>query len=291
MILNETRELLDNTNKRYDDTDILIREFLEHEPESKRAMVSLERMNFIHSHYQISNRDYLYVLAVFIVEPIVWIRKYGWRNPHPKEELAAYLRWKHVGEKKYKDVEKLIKDSVIVHHHNIHIAHEMGIKSVPESFEDVEKMMESYEEKYMKYAESNKELSESTMKLLLSKIPFKCLHATFLHPIIAALCPDRLRLAMGMREPSNALQKLAPFALYMHSFINKHFVPPRSSPILRCSESDSEYVPVEPDAQKMHTAMLYTNFDEYEATYKNGYRIEELGPHHLSEKRWCPMMK
>ena len=80
-------------------------------------MVSLERMNFIHSHYQISNRDYLYVLAVFIVEPIVWIRKYGWRNPHPKEELAAYLRWKHIGKTNVQILSNLIKVSMISHHH------------------------------------------------------------------------------------------------------------------------------------------------------------------------------
>lgn len=160
---------------------------------------------------------------------------------------------------------------------------------MPESFKDVEMMMEKYEERYMKYAESNKDLSESTMKLLLSKIPFKSLHPTLLHPIIAALCPDRLRRAMGLREPSNTLQKLVPFALQLHSFLNRHFIPPRSSPILRCSESDSKYIPLKPGVQ--NTTMLYTNFDEYEATYKNGYRIEELGPHHMSEKHCCPMLK
>ena len=157
----------------------------------------------------------------------------------------------------------------------------MGIKSVPESFEDVEKMMERYEERYMQYADSNKDLSEATMKLLLSKIPFKSLHATLLHPIIAALCPDRLRLAMGLREPSITVQKLVPFALHLHSFLNRHFIPPRSSPILRCSDSSCLH----------ESALLYTNFDEYEATYKNGYRIEELGPCHLSERKRCPMMK
>lgn len=45
----------------------------------KRADDALNRMNDIHSQYQISNGDYLYTLMLFIAEPIKWINKYEWR--------------------------------------------------------------------------------------------------------------------------------------------------------------------------------------------------------------------
>ena len=97
-VLYSTRELVDRCGRRYDDTDLLIREFLEHDPNEPRAMASINRMNCIHSQYKISNDDYLYVLSVFIVEPVRWVERYGFRYPHGKEKYAMHLRWKIIGE-------------------------------------------------------------------------------------------------------------------------------------------------------------------------------------------------
>lgn len=64
-----------NAVKRADDTEILIGEMKSHHPDSDRGSLALRRLNFIHSQYRISNDDYLYVLALFILEPQRWIHQ------------------------------------------------------------------------------------------------------------------------------------------------------------------------------------------------------------------------
>jgi hypothetical protein len=87
-LLAKTGELGDvkNVGRRYDDTEIIIREFAEHALDSDRATAGIGRMNALHSHYKIANRDYLYVLSVFVCESMRWIEKYGYRQLHRKEK-------------------------------------------------------------------------------------------------------------------------------------------------------------------------------------------------------------
>jgi len=70
--------------KRYSDTELLIAEFLSAPPDSRRANEATARMNYIHSIYQkqgyVSNDDMLYTLALFVLEPISWIKQYEWRE-------------------------------------------------------------------------------------------------------------------------------------------------------------------------------------------------------------------
>jgi hypothetical protein len=261
--LNSTGELADKANKRYDDTDIIIREFMEHPPSSVRARAAVEQMNFIHGKYTISNRDYLYVLSVFIVEPISWAEKFGYRNVSPKEKMALYLRWKFIGE-------------------------QMNIKNIPSSYEEIKAYSQAYENKYMRYSENSREIADSTMKLLLSKAPFKRLHQRFLHPIVHALCPPLLRQAMGFPSVSPTVFKVVESLLHIHSFFVRHLVLPKNVASTRTSVSDDDYVAtqIQDKARNAIDKMLYTSFDPYGSTYRNGYRIEELGP-----VQFCPMMR
>jgi hypothetical protein len=85
-LLVKTKQLSDSrfAGKRYSDTELLIAEFLSASPDSRRANEATARMNHIHSIYQkqglISNDDLLYTLALFVLEPITWIKKYEWRD-------------------------------------------------------------------------------------------------------------------------------------------------------------------------------------------------------------------
>lgn len=61
--------------ERYDDTDLLLREYSENNTWSARASTSVARVNAIHAVFskEISNADMLYVLALFATLPAVWI--------------------------------------------------------------------------------------------------------------------------------------------------------------------------------------------------------------------------
>ncbi|KAI1845509.1 hypothetical protein JX266_008367 [Neoarthrinium moseri] len=99
-----TRNLTDPvaSRKRYEDTGIIIGEFMANPPNSARATTSVARMNWLHSKYiqsgQISNADLLYTLSVFITEPVRFARLYDWRPLNDMEHCAYGVFWKSIGD-------------------------------------------------------------------------------------------------------------------------------------------------------------------------------------------------
>lgn len=69
---------------RYDETDILLREYSENDTQTDRAGTSIARINAIHGVYskEISNADMLYTIGLMITEPMNWIdRSVRMRGP------------------------------------------------------------------------------------------------------------------------------------------------------------------------------------------------------------------
>ncbi|CAN0395299.1 unnamed protein product, partial [Scytosiphon promiscuus] len=62
---------------RYDDTDLLFKEYAENDTQSARANTSVARVNAIHALYakEISNADMLYLLALFTTLPGVCVER------------------------------------------------------------------------------------------------------------------------------------------------------------------------------------------------------------------------
>lgn len=246
-VLVSTRELVDHCARRYDDTDLLIREFMEDPSVTWRADLAIRRMNALHEKYRISNEDYLYVLTVFAVEPFRWIDKFGYRLTHPVEKRCAHIIWTDIGTK-------------------------MAIKDIPESYEALELYMDDYEERNMKYHPNNALLAKHTMALFLSKTP------SFLHPLgrnaVYALCDARLRKAMGFPEPLFLLPELIQGILTMAGFFTRIFLPPRLQQVRRTPPSSK----MDESTQARLGVRLCPLYHPFEKTYKDGYCIEELGP-------------
>src|SRR5258706_5538383 len=59
-ILARTGEFLERAAKRYDDTDLIVSELVEHGYDSARGAAALRRMNEIHGRFKIANYDFLY---------------------------------------------------------------------------------------------------------------------------------------------------------------------------------------------------------------------------------------
>ena len=88
-LLDRTGEFYAHTQRRYDDTALLVRERCQWGFETGRGREALERMNWVHRYFKISN-DFLYVLSTFIYEPLRWIDRFGWRPTCRNEQLAYY---------------------------------------------------------------------------------------------------------------------------------------------------------------------------------------------------------
>ena len=145
-LLDRTGEFRVNTQRRYDDTSIIVAEMCEWGYESGRGREALERMNWAHSHFKIANDDFLYVLSTFIFEPVRWIDAFGWRPTCRNERLAYYCFWREIGTR-------------------------MGITNIPGSYDAFEAWSRDYERQQFRFAETNQRVGASTRDLFVAWFP------------------------------------------------------------------------------------------------------------------------
>lgn len=190
-LLDRTGEFQNNTQRRYDDTSILVAEMCEWGYESGRGKEALERMNWAHSHYQIANADFLYVLSTFIFEPIRWIDTVGWRPTCANERLGYYCFWREIGRR-------------------------MGIADIPSSYDAFEAWSRAYERQHFRFAETNKRVGSATRDLFAAWFP------RFATPIVRysiyAMLDEVMLTSFGFPKPLPMTRPLLRGALKLRGF-------------------------------------------------------------------------
>nr|MDT0522590.1 oxygenase MpaB family protein [Streptomyces sp. DSM 41633] len=68
-LLDETAELTERSQKRYDDTALLLDTVVQHGFDTEEGRTAIRRINQMHRSYAISNDDMRYVLCTFVVTP------------------------------------------------------------------------------------------------------------------------------------------------------------------------------------------------------------------------------
>jgi hypothetical protein len=86
-------------------------------------------MNQIHARFAIDNRDYLYVLSTFLLEPMRWIDRFGYRRLLTGEREALLHFWRAIGVR-------------------------MGIRDIPASLSEFESLNRDFEAEHFRYATS-----------------------------------------------------------------------------------------------------------------------------------------
>jgi hypothetical protein len=145
-LLDQTGEFHVRPQRRYDDTALLMAEILEWGYDSERGREALRRINRFHRRYDIANEDFLYVLSTFLLEPIRWIDRFGWRRMTEGERHASYVFWREVGRR-------------------------MAIRDIPPSPEAFEAWSLAHERAHFRYADVNRRIAESTRELFASWFP------------------------------------------------------------------------------------------------------------------------
>jgi len=192
-ILAATGEFTNRTRKRYDDTELILYEILEHGKDSQRGKAAIERMNAMHGRFKIPNHDYLYVLSTFIFEPIRWMDSWGWRPFRAMEKEAIFVNYRE-------------------------LAKRMGIREVPATLESFESFNLEYEREHFTFHPSNRLLGQKTLDLLLGFYLPKWLFAPGRY-IAYCLMDAPLRKAMGFPDPPKFLQFLVSAGLKTRAFI------------------------------------------------------------------------
>ena len=201
-LLDRTGEFYRNTQRRYDDTAILIAELCEWGYEHGRGREALDRINWAHGHFTISNDDFRYVLSTFIFEPIRWIDRYGWRPTCRNEKLGYYYFWRGVGTR-------------------------MGIKDIPPSYEVFEEWSRDYEHRMFRFTETNQKVGAATRDLFASWYPRPL--APAVRWAIYALLDDTMLEAFGFPRPLPGTRGLINGILRLRGRIVR-LLPPRREP-------------------------------------------------------------
>lgn len=216
-LLAETGEFTKRTQKRYDDTDLILSEILENGWDSERGRTALRRMNQIHHHYlnRISNDDMLYVLSTFIYEPIRWLEKCGWRSLTDEEKQAIFCFYCELGRR-------------------------MNIKNIPDSYASFELFNREYEKECFRYTETNNAIASATRDLFLSWFLPKKLW--FLgRPVLYSLMDDALLQSFGFTAPPTWLRLAVVNVVKFRSKFVVRLLPKRKKPALRTTRKNRSY--------------------------------------------------
>ncbi len=214
-LLDKSGQFYQHGQKRYDDTALLIAEFVEHGYDSERGRAAIRRMNQMHRRYaSITNDEFLYVLSVFIYEPVRWAQRFGWRPPAPTENRANYYFWVEVGRR-------------------------MGIKEIPPTYEAFEQFNRDYEAANFRYSASNRRVGDATIGVFLSWFP------TLLHPLVRrclyAMMDEPLLAAFGYPRQPRWLTRLLEGGMLLRAALLRHVLPPRRTPYRLTEQSARSY--------------------------------------------------
>ncbi|MFE3517498.1 oxygenase MpaB family protein [Streptomyces sp. NPDC059166] len=201
-LLARTAELTERSQKRYDDTALLLDTVLEHGFESDRGRTAIRRINAMHRSYDISNDDMRYVLCTFVVTPKRWLDTYGWRklSGHEVRAFAAYYRT---------------------------LGARMGIQDLPQTYDDFERLLEAYENEHFGWDEGARAVSDATLELMGSWYPRPL--APLVRGASLALLDDSLLRAFRYERPGRTARGLTRGALRLRARAVR-LLPPRRVP-------------------------------------------------------------
>jgi hypothetical protein len=184
-LLDKSGEFGKRPQKRYDDTDLILSEIIEHGYDSERGIAAINRLNTIHQRFRISNEDFLYVLSTFVVEPTRWLDRFGYRTTTRNEKIAAHTFWKIVGEK-------------------------MHIKNIPATYDELEAFNIQYEQQYFAFHEGSRKVADATVNLFLGWYMPRFMWSVG-RPFMIAVLDEPLRKAFRYDKPNvlvNAVTKI-----------------------------------------------------------------------------------
>ncbi|MEU4112208.1 oxygenase MpaB family protein [Streptomyces sp. NPDC027717] len=201
-LLAETAELTERSQRRYDDTVLLLDAVMEHGFAAQEGRTAIRRINQMHRSYDISDDDMRYVLSTFVVMPRRWIDAYGWRRMSRHEIVAATEYYRTLGR-------------------------HMGIPDIPETFEEFEALLDSYEKTHFAWDERARQVSDATLGLMASWYPRPL--APLLRTATLALLDEPLLRAFRYEAPSATVTALVRCALRVRGRLVR-LLPPRRVP-------------------------------------------------------------
>jgi hypothetical protein len=204
-LLDATGEFEERAQKRYDDTVLLISEFVENGLDSERGRRALARMNAIHGCFDILNDDYLYVLSTFVVEPLRWNERFGWRPLIEKERQASFHLWLEIGRR-------------------------MGIRDLPASLAEMDAFNVAYERRHFAFSDASRRVGEATLRLFVRRYPRPV--QPLVRFAIHSFLDEPMRRAFGFPAGHPFMRRTVEIGLRSSAMVRR-WLPKRRRPLLR----------------------------------------------------------
>lgn len=181
-LLHETGEFTARTQKRYDDTALLLDAASVDGLHSERGRRAIRRINQMHRAYDISDDDMRYVLATFVVVPRRWIGLYGGR-PLTRTEVRASTRY-------YQELGRL-----------------MGIRGIPATYDEFAALLDDYEAGHFGFDPGARRVADATLELFTTFYPRPL--RGLVEVFVRAVMDEPLLEAFGYAAPPRAVVRLA----------------------------------------------------------------------------------
>ncbi|CAH0018899.1 unnamed protein product [Clonostachys rhizophaga] len=229
-LLVATRNLADpkNSPKRYEDTAVIINEFMAWDPSAERTVKAIARMNFLHSKYiasgKISNDDLLYTLSVFVIEPARFAERYDWRPFNDMEYCALGVFWKSIG------------DAMGINYHGSLPGAENGWKDGIQFADELTAWANAYEIAQMRPNSLSPKPAHALLPIITYWIPWFA--KPFVTECVLSLINTRILEAFKLPEPSITAVAVTHGALVARRFVIRHLMLPRIFEIKILGEQD-----------------------------------------------------
>ncbi len=204
-LLARTGEFTERTQKRYDDTGLILTAIGENGLDSPEGRAAIRRMNQMHGRYGIPNDDMRYVLSTLVTVPIRWLDEYGYRPLSEAEKVASAHYYRRLGGL-------------------------MNIKDLPATWQEFGQLMDAYEREHFGYDEGAVAVSEATLALMATFPPNDKGPRRLMRRSALALMDDDLLGAFRYDAPTRVEKVLYRGAIKARAALLRH-VPARREPV------------------------------------------------------------
>lgn len=215
-LLGHTGEFVHRTQKRYDDTGLILDTILEHGFASSSGRTALRRMNQMHGSYDISQDDLRYVLSTFVVVPIRWLDRWGWRPLTEHERSASANCYRELGR-------------------------HMGITDIPAGHTEFAALLDDYERVHFGFEDGGRAVADATLDLMTTFPPNRYAPKAPVRRFARALMDEPLLDAFGYPHPTRAERAVASGALKARAALVRRMPPRRRPTYFRQSSTMRSY--------------------------------------------------
>ena len=221
-LLARTAELTERTQKRHDDTVLILDAVLTHGMASPEGRTAVRRMNHMHRAYGIPDDDMRYVLSTFVVTPVRWIAAYGWRRLTDTEVEASVAYYTALGRR-------------------------MGITDIPGTFAGFAHLLDTYEQQHFAYDAGGRSVADATLRLLQTFPTYRFLPAPVVRLFVYAVLDEHLCRAFRYPRPPAGVVAACRALLRLRGRVVR-LLPPRRRPV---TASDLSYLRTYPDGYRV----------------------------------------